>query len=60
MLGSTGAQRLDTFPCAGVSTRSSACSFDRIIRVARIIADLAGEERLARNHLAEALMYRRT
>jgi magnesium chelatase family protein len=40
--------------------RLSARSFDRIIRVARTIADLAGEERLARNHLAEALMYRRT
>jgi magnesium chelatase family protein len=40
--------------------RLSARSYDRIIRVARTIADLAGEERLTRNHLAEALMYRRT
>jgi magnesium chelatase family protein len=40
--------------------RLSARSFDRITRVARTIADLAGEERLSRDHLAEALMYRRT
>jgi magnesium chelatase family protein len=39
--------------------RLSARSFDRIVRVARTIADLAGEERLARSHVAEALMYRR-
>jgi magnesium chelatase family protein len=40
--------------------RLSARSFDRIVRVARTIADLAGEERLAREHVAEALLYRRT
>jgi magnesium chelatase family protein len=40
--------------------RLSARSFDRIVRVARTIADLAGAERLARSHVAEALMYRRT
>jgi magnesium chelatase family protein len=39
--------------------RLSARSFDRIIRVARTIADLAGAERLARDHVAEALLYRR-
>ena len=40
--------------------RLSARSHDRVIRVARTIADLAGAERLAREHLTEALLYRRT
>jgi magnesium chelatase family protein len=39
--------------------RLSARSFDRIVRVARTIADLAGAERLVRDHVAEALLYRR-
>jgi magnesium chelatase family protein len=38
--------------------RLSARSFDRILRVARTIADLAGNERVARADVAEALMYR--
>jgi magnesium chelatase family protein len=40
--------------------RLSARSFDRIARVARTIADLAGAERLNREHVAEALVYRRS
>jgi magnesium chelatase family protein len=40
--------------------RLSARSFDRIARVARTIADLAGAERLKREHVAEALVYRRS
>ncbi|WP_118134310.1 YifB family Mg chelatase-like AAA ATPase [Oceanicella sp. SM1341] len=32
----------------------------RVMRVARTIADLAGEERIARGHLAEALSYRQS
>jgi len=36
----------------------SARSFDRLLRLARTIADLAGEEALRANHLAEALQYR--
>ncbi len=39
--------------------RLSARSYDRIIRIARTIADLAGADRLARDHLSEALLYRR-
>ena len=40
--------------------RLSARSFDRIVRVARTIADLAGAGHIARDHLAEALLFRRT
>jgi magnesium chelatase family protein len=40
--------------------RLSARNFDRIVRVARTIADLAGDAALTRDHVAEALMYRRS
>ncbi len=36
----------------------SARSFHRVIRVARTVADLAGEEHIGRSHLAEAISYR--
>lgn len=39
--------------------RLSARSYDRIIRVARTIADLSGSDRLTRVHVSEALLYRR-
>jgi magnesium chelatase family protein len=36
----------------------TARSYDRILRVARTIADLDGEEHISISHLAEALQYR--
>ncbi|MGQ0644888.1 MAG: YifB family Mg chelatase-like AAA ATPase, partial [Elusimicrobiota bacterium] len=36
----------------------SARSLDRVLKVARTLADLAGEERVQENHLAEAVAYR--
>ncbi len=36
----------------------SARAYDKIIRVARTIADLAGEARITTAHVAEAIQYR--
>ena len=36
----------------------SARAYHRVLKLARTIADLAGEEKIAPNHLAEALQYR--
>ena len=43
---------------AATALRLTARGYHRVVKVARTLADLEGEERVGRIHLAEALSYR--
>ena len=54
-LGEESAQLMkDAFEAMGLTARS----YDRILRVARTVADLDGSEEILPQHLAEAIQYR--
>ncbi|MCH7575539.1 MAG: YifB family Mg chelatase-like AAA ATPase [Candidatus Marinimicrobia bacterium] len=65
-LGSKDLQRFCPLPAEGQALLTSAITrlglsaraYDRIIKVSRTIADLAGEANIATQHLAEAIQYR--
>ncbi len=65
-MGSKDLQKYCSLPAEGEELLTSAINrlglsaraYDRIIKVARTIADLAGEERIETPHLAEAIQYR--
>ncbi len=51
---------LNLIRSAADSMRLTARGFHRVLKVARTLADLDGEERVRRLHIAEALSYRST
>ena len=53
-----GADAQETLKRAIIDLNFSARAYDRILKVARTIADLAGAEDIATDHVAEAIQYR--
>ena len=51
-------QALDFLRTSFENLGMTARAYDRVVKVARTIADLAGEEQIAKKHVAEALAYR--
>jgi len=49
---------LDLLKFAMTDTKLSARAYDRVLKVARTIADLAGSDRLTSDHVSEAIQYR--
>jgi len=49
---------LELLKSAMTDTNLSARAYDRILKVARTIADLAGAEHLGAEHVSEAIQYR--